>query len=1379
MKGNLKKRALALCMTAAMVMTSCPAALVSAEEFTDDFFAESFTDDGAGLEDPFSDPAPVEEPATEVFGDNTQGEAKDAAVYAAGETIVTNNEHTTSDTALEIVDGSVTFATEYYETVYLKYTPDVSGEYAISVNADRNGEYWDVSYYFYDNINSYGNQVFTNDPTENPYVRELEAGKTYYIKYPDRSGDTVVNMQIVPSTIALTYKNRVTAVYGEKTPLTVNASSTAGDVTYQWYVRELPADSWDYVYTRIDGADTATYIFDPAGKTEKNGRYKCVISDGVNTRNAVFEITVQSITYEGDQYQYPSFIAGQEGVLSVNASSSYAPDGLKYEWKYQDENYQVIVMEDVTGPSYTIASASKETPEYFYCTISDGLTEAVINFQVSVTAELNVGGNRTTYLYGWPGDKKTLKVSATSAVPITYTWDKNDEVLSNETGDTCEIVLEPGNAFYTCRIEDGYDSEERYFDITVYDEETTRRPVKVELAPGQTDWHIYEHTGGSDDSIIEWPGGGFAKVTYADGKEEYVSNSECTEHGAFTPDRESDGTWKQGTYRRQVTYNGVSAYIDVYVARAGENGSVADLTRGNAVNGQKAGSVSPAYKYYRILADQSGVFEFDFTNVKGQGNVGLYVIGTVPPVKEKKFDNSNGKLTYTLEKDNTYFLVIKSNTAGADFIYDLAYQELQEEITLGKRVPISESGAYTFTPKVSGFYSLDTTYYRTPVYNQDMELVDYLNSNSSIYLKAGQKYFIRMETSSSGATYLFTMTEEKTLAGDVVKAYKENGFIVSMDGQGTVRLSGKGAFSGYGMGSHFRSEEICKLIVEEGITKIDDYVFDLHENLTEVSLPASLQELGDGAFMDCAKLLVVNIPSGSALTEIGEDAFAGTAFISNPEISGNYLMIRDIVLAYRGKEVQTVVPENAVYVAGSAMRGSDTLKKITILEKLKKIGKFGMADCDSLEAMDVPGNVTDIQYCAFYSDSALENVVLNEGVETVGEEAFFACDKLQTITIPKSVRSIGANAIGYSYAKQEFGGDWKHYPAKNLPTIFCYYRTEGYWYAKNHNIPYKLLDEKDIGNKEICHLSWTTTHDAPLRPEVKVIFAEDTLTKDKDYTVTYKAISATETEVKVTGIGDYFGSQTVKIGTAPDPTPAPKTSISGAVVKLSATSYYYDGKVKKPTVKTITVNGKALTAKDYTVTWKNNKNIGTGTVTITGAGKYIGTKTATFKIVAKKGSIFNYGTGKYKVTGASTVAYNGVKSKTTTKVSIPAYVKYGNKTFNVTSVSAKALYKNTAITQITVGNKVTTIGDYAFASCTKLKTVKLGTGVTTIGKYAMYKDAKLTTITISSQKLKTVKTGALKGIYAKAKIKVPSAKLKTYTKLLKGKGQSAKVKITK
>lgn len=81
---------------------------------------------------------------------------------------------------------------------------------------------------------------------------------------------------------------------------------------------------------------------------------------------------------------------------------------------------------------------------------------------------------------------------------------------------------------------------------------------------------------------------------------------------------------------------------------------------------------------------------------------------------------------------------------------------------------------------------------------------------------------------------------------------------------------------------------------------------------------------------------------------------------------------------------------------------------------------------------------------------------------------------------------------------------------------------------------------------------------------------------------------------------------------------------------LSATSYTWNGKVKKPTV-TVKDGSTKLAASDYTVTYKNNKNVGKASAVVTLKGNYSGSKTVTFKINPK-------GTSLSKVTKAKKAA---------------------------------------------------------------------------------------------------------------------------------------------
>lgn len=72
---------------------------------------------------------------------------------------------------------------------------------------------------------------------------------------------------------------------------------------------------------------------------------------------------------------------------------------------------------------------------------------------------------------------------------------------------------------------------------------------------------------------------------------------------------------------------------------------------------------------------------------------------------------------------------------------------------------------------------------------------------------------------------------------------------------------------------------------------------------------------------------------------------------------------------------------------------------------------------------------------------------------------------------------------------------------------------------------------------------------------------------------------------------------------------------------VSVKSKTYNGKVQKPAV-TVKMGGQTLKAgRDYTVSCKAGKNVGSYKVTVTGKGSYTGTKTATFKINPKGTSV--------------------------------------------------------------------------------------------------------------------------------------------------------------
>ena len=218
-----------------------------------------------------------------------------------------------------------------------------------------------------------------------------------------------------------------------------------------------------------------------------------------------------------------------------------------------------------------------------------------------------------------------------------------------------------------------------------------------------------------------------------------------------------------------------------------------------------------------------------------------------------------------------------------------------------------------------------------------------------------------------------------------------------------------------------------------------------------------------------------------------------------------------------------------------------------------------------------------------------------------------------------------------------------------------------------------------------------------ITPEPVVTVNGTTLTKDTDYTLAYDHnVELGTATVTVTGQGNYRDSvsvsfQIVLVKDVADLTIAPiaDQTYTGAAI------------TPEPTVK----DGEAVLAKgqDYTLTWKNNTNAGTATVTITGAGNYSGSRDVTFTINPKAIS-------SAKVAAIANKAYTGGAIK-------PApTVKDGSKTLK-SGTDYKVAYKNnTKVGTATV--TITGLGNYKGTKSVTFKIVAASVAKATVSKIA-------------------------------------------------------------
>ena len=217
-----------------------------------------------------------------------------------------------------------------------------------------------------------------------------------------------------------------------------------------------------------------------------------------------------------------------------------------------------------------------------------------------------------------------------------------------------------------------------------------------------------------------------------------------------------------------------------------------------------------------------------------------------------------------------------------------------------------------------------------------------------------------------------------------------------------------------------------------------------------------------------------------------------------------------------------------------------------------------------------------------------------------------------------------------------------------------------------------------------------------IQPVPTVSLNGKTLVNGTDYTVSYGNNTNVGTAtVTITGIGNYVDEKNAEFKIVEI------ANIDKAIVTgLSAKTYTGKAITQKPTV---TLNGKTLVeGTDYKVSYTNNKNVGTATVTITGMGNYVGTKTATFKINANtkiklnktSATIGTKNVGKYKnktsvQLSATVTGHNNTKVTWTS--SNPKVAKVDKNTGKVTAVSdPNHTVSTVTITATTVDGKKAT-----------------------------------------------------------------------------------------
>ena len=390
---------------------------------------------------------------------------------------------------------------------------------------------------------------------------------------------------------------------------------------------------------------------------------------------------------------------------------------------------------------------------------------------------------------------------------------------------------------------------------------------------------------------------------------------------------------------------------------------------------------------------------------------------------------------------------------------------------------------------------------------------------------------------------------------------------------------------GYSISSYTTS-----IVIEEGVTSLADGVFTSFSALTSVSMPRSLRSIGNYAFSQCGALSSVTIPKG--VTEIGENAFFLTSNLSSVKIPGTVKTIGKDAFRVAGYKVSklTVTMEKGITTIGNNAFTATNIYELNIPDSVKTIGDGAFLNCDKLQKVTMGDSVTKIGTGAFQSCGELTSIRLSNNLTEIPESMLYNCPKITKVTLPAKIKKIGKGAFCL---------------CKNLKdiTIPSGVTSIGPSVFAQTNISSVVIPsgvkEIDVGTFEYCDSLQKATIPASVTLINMAAFNGCHNLKHVYYNGTQK---------KWESVKKYIWNYEL-VYTA-------KMHYMSATMPVSGITY--SGAAKKPAITVKDPAGKAVSSKYYTVTWKNNKNVGTASATIKFKGKYAGTITKTFKIVPKK-----------------------------------------------------------------------------------------------------------------------------------------------------------------
>ena len=524
----------------------------------------------------------------------------------------------------------------------------------------------------------------------------------------------------------------------------------------------------------------------------------------------------------------------------------------------------------------------------------------------------------------------------------------------------------------------------------------------------------------------------------------------------------------------------------------------------------------------------------------------------------------------------------------------------------------------------------------------------------------------------------------------------------------------------YAKNLYLNGELLTDLVIPNGITEIKKYAFYCCSSLRSITIPNSITTIEERAFESCSGLTSVTIPN--SVTTIGNYAFEGCTGLTAVHISNLSAWCK---IDFRNAGyTNDPIKSNPLYYAKNLYLNGELLTDLVIPNGITEIKKYAFYCCSSLRSITIPNSITTIEERAFESCSGLTSVTIPNSVTTIGNYAFDNCSSLASVTIPNSVTTIG----GYAFSgctgltsvtipnSVKWIGDYAFYGCTGLAELYVKATEPPTIYSKTFN-KYTATLHVPTGSKTAYQAAdywkeFTNIEEFEIKSEYGDIVFKILSTNDRTCEITFKGSTYDEVEDEYTG-NIVIPEKITFIGEEYTVTSIAANAFSGCTGLTS-----------------ITIPNSVTSIGDYAFASCSSL----ASVTIPNSVTKINDSSFDNCTALKNMHIEDAST-------ALSLGYDNNPSSATGKgqglfYDSPLVTLYIGRDLSYpasNNAGYSPFMNKRELTSLTIGDKVTSIGENAFAGCSGLTNVTIGASVTTIGLSAFSGCFKLTHIKIKAK----------------------------------------------